>query len=54
MNVTEIREKSRSVIDLIVSHVQYVMEKLVRIKSLDQGLREQEQLLLKIMMLGKR
>ena len=40
MNVNEIREKSRS---LIVSHVQYVMEKLVRIKSLDQDLKGQEQ-----------
>lgn len=54
MNVNEIREKVEVLLDLIVSHVQYVMEKLVQIKYLDQGLREQEQLLLKIMMLGKR
>lgn len=52
MNVNEIREKSRSVIGPyckscpvcnVVSHVQYVMEKLVLIKYLDLGLKEQGQ-----------
>ena len=43
MNVNEIEKKVEVLLDLIVSHVQYVMEKLVRIKYLDQALKEQEQ-----------
>ena len=54
MNVNEIREKSRSVIGPYCKSCPVCNGKACSNKILDQGLREQEQLLLKIMMLGKR
>ena len=43
MNVNEIREKSRSVIGPYCKSCPECKGKLVRIKSLDQALKEQEQ-----------